>query len=897
MPVRYPLALTTLLTASLLAACSVGGPTRSPTPSRRPVVAGPDAVSMVGQDSAAVVSNNGGAVVSQNGANIISNHGGGAVPTTIAGRVLAPAGLLSDSGGSLVSNNGGSLITDNGAGIVANNGGGVLANGGAAFRLAQATGTQAAGTRPAGAPAAGAPVPGVAVELRDAAGQPLLTAAGAPVRAVTDSEGRYTFTGTLPAASNYLLGVELPEQKGRLEAIAARRARRDADLDLVSTLATRYILDQYVGPAAEPQATLDKLPPDVEAATRTRTGAALAAAAEGAPASLDPAAVVEAVEALRAADPALNEQFELVKRLLVAAGQSNLGDGQPALSVALPWIRGLVPLDDGGYYLNGASSRRVFKVGADGVLRTVAGTSGAEAAAVDGQAATGVGLRTIMNLLVAEDGRLLIAEDQRVTRLEPDGTLKQLWPLGTGKVYAVGRAPAGELWVLTQAGCHRVTAAGVATLLRAFSAADLAWLKRVADYGQDPQGRLVLHAAPVSATPFHEVRRLDPATGTFEVLLAPEAADIASMCVDGAGRIFLLGQDKTVRLREGDAAERAFLPAGVTTFLSRGSLAIAKDGSVLLTERGEIYRVVEAAKTLIAGTKGAVADGAGEEGLNRPCGLLVASDGALLVAAAGENRVLRVLNGESRPFAGSGEEGAPGDGGDATAATIGNPSALRRDAAGNVYILQAGRTIRVVSPDGKIGTLHAVPEDQRVYDFAVSADGQALYLTGAQLGANFTLTAGRVVKIDVATGAETVVHADASGQVRLHVIALDGQDRLHLIGNGELRRWDGEAGFTTVGSEASLKTPGGWRALGRAIFDAQGRLYYFTGADAAILNRFDPASGKAEVIAGVGGGALTGEGVDDSFLNGMGLAFDAKGDLLFCDLGHNQVKRVPAASL
>jgi hypothetical protein len=790
-----------------------------------------------------LITNGGGNLVTNGGNNIISHNGAGAVATTIGGRVTAPSTLLS------------------------NNGAGAISAGSGNYRALQAGETAYGGAK---------------VFLLDAAAKPILGKDGQPAYALTDAQGRYGFTGALPEASNYLLAVQLPGEKGQLGAIAPSGPTRTADVSLVSTLTTGYIVSQYVRGQADPQATLDKLPATVEAVTRERATAALAGGTVAVPEALTTDRVVETVTALREALPAFDDQMEDVRRLLVAAGQLNLGEGQPALEVALPLIRGLMPTADGGLLINCNIIGRLFRVDATGRLTTAAGSTGAvETGSLTGLAADKAGLMPLAGMALDSGGKLLVLEQRRLSRKEADGKLTELWPASTEALVAVGRGPGSDLYVVSAVGLYQVTAAGVRTLKHPFTTAEAGFVKRVVTFGQDADGRLYLYTGPAAGAPAGEVRRLVPGTATLTSWVAPDTADLRGLAVDPDGRVYLEGQDGAVRLKSPAGTEAPLRGASLGLKAVRGSLAMRPDGTLYWATLGQVYKVETGAKALVAGTAGASVDAGGRIALNGPSGMLVQPDGALLISAFSDHQVLRVKDQDVSPFAGNGEIGTTGDGGPATAAAMSLPTALRRDGQGNLYVLQGGLTIRRIAPDGTISTVRSIPTDRRIYDFAVSMDGKTLYLTGATLGevngvANKP-NSGYVERVATAGGEATPIYTGVQGEpVVLHVIALDATDRLHVMGSGMLRRW-ADGVFTEVKSDPSLTASLSWAGLARATFDAQGRFYYFTGAKAAQLNRLDLGTGAVTAVAGTGGKLLVGESVDESIQNGMSPVFNAAG--------------------
>jgi len=154
-------------------------------------------------------------------------------------------------------------------------------------------------------------------------------------------------------------------------------------------------------------------------------------------------------------------------------------DGTPASQASLTGPAGLAVGDDGRVFISESGSNRIRVVGADGILRTFAGT-GSAGRAGDGGPATSAqlyapGWITIANntLYIADSGNHLIRTVDLVA-----GTIQTL--AGTGVAgfsgdngpaleanlfipWAMAVAPDGETLFFSELGNHRVRAVGLAT--------------------------------------------------------------------------------------------------------------------------------------------------------------------------------------------------------------------------------------------------------------------------------------------------------------------------------------------------------------------------------------------------------------------------------------------------
>ena len=100
------------------------------------------------------------------------------------------------------------------------------------------------------------------------------------------------------------------------------------------------------------------------------------------------------------------------------------GDGGPAIKASLFWPTCVVVTSDGSIYIADAGYNLVRKVGADGVITTVAGNGNVEYSG-DGGAATKASLNYPMGVAVASDGSLYIADTYNyvVRKVGADGII------------------------------------------------------------------------------------------------------------------------------------------------------------------------------------------------------------------------------------------------------------------------------------------------------------------------------------------------------------------------------------------------------------------------------------------------------------------------------------------
>jgi sugar lactone lactonase YvrE len=119
-----------------------------------------------------------------------------------------------------------------------------------------------------------------------------------------------------------------------------------------------------------------------------------------------------------------------------------------------------------------------------------------------------------------------------------------------------------------------------------------------------------------------------------------------------------------------------------------------------LTPDGNLSTIAGNGKASYSGDGGPATDAA----LNHPCGIAIDSAGNLYIADTANNSIRKVTSaGTISTFAGTGQIGNTGDGGEASKALLDHPIGLALDSQGKLYIADTGNNrVRVVSTDGKI---------------------------------------------------------------------------------------------------------------------------------------------------------------------------------------------------
>lgn len=835
---------------------------------------------------------------------------------SLTGVVLAPPGIVSNNGGSLISDAGSGIVTDHGSGVVSNNGGSLQGR----YRL-QAL--------------AQSPMANARVYLLDAAGHPVRGGDGQAVTAMTDAQGRYAFSGALPS-HDFLLAVELADGKGLWEAVLPKDggARQTVNLDLISTLATTYILDQYVASQADPQATLDKLPASADADTRARAAAAFDGSGAAVPGSFQASATVPLVNTLRQKDAAFDTQLEVVRKLLIAAGQSDFGNGQAATSVRFGRLQSVLPQPDGSYWLCSQDDGRIWRLDAQGVLHALAGTGVAATGARAGQLATEAGFEFPSAIARDAHGRLVILDAHKVWRVDAAGKLELLWDEGTDVFFAaewVVMDGDDALLVNHMGGLTRLTAAGAIVPVGdlPIGSADIEGL------GRRPDGKLTMaldtfHLSDAGVESWTSAGLvIDPTTGATEPALdvpgkllhaAPDGTWV-SMDTDGS-LVFTPPAGSAERFAP---AQLAKLPAfGDFGMLARNQVDWSTDSDIRYTYapgHADVYTMYElhemtadgSVKHLAGLDPARITSGDSHSiALDAPSGVAAGADGNIYIADNSLKQILvKDAAGLITRFSGVGgwltenltmRNGVPmlayGDAPEfdfgvnyhasAVDARYTYPSLLRVDAHGQVWVLDEGTFLRKLSANGDLASPYVVDFDKQwsIVDFLPMPDGTALVVreegdTASLLRTAADGTTTRVATLPTAKGGASLA-VDALGNVFVRA-----GDTLYALHGSTF-----QALFTDA--RIAVDQEDGNGPLLRLAVDATGRFYLTTGT---VLLRWKPGDPSAEVLAGKGGQLLNGPTADSGVQTPWSPAFDAAGNLYLADMASKQIKRLAAGQL
>jgi trimeric autotransporter adhesin len=311
----------------------------------------------------------------------------------------------------------------------------------------------------------------------------------------------------------------------------------------------------------------------------------------------------------------------------------------------------------------------------------------------------------------------------------------------------------------------------------------------------------------------------------------------SSFALDGAGGLYISDNDTKVYRVSANGGLSAVAGNGTRGFSGDGGKAtsaqlssaqLSRTGGLAVDSAGNLYiaddlnyriRKVTPAGVITTvagnGTKGYSGDGgkATSAQLSRTSGLAVDAAGSIYIANA--YRIRKIApDGVITTVAGNGERGFSGDGGKATSAQLSRIGGLAVDAAGNLYIADAGNfRIRKVTPDGMITTVAGNGSD------GFSGDG------GKAASAQLSEPVGLAVD-----AAGSLYIAD-SGNFRIRKVTPEGTIST-VAGN-----WERGLCFDH-GRLASARDPGGG-PKGLAV-DAAGNLYFLCQLPEARIRKLTP---------------------------------------------------------
>jgi sugar lactone lactonase YvrE len=326
----------------------------------------------------------------------------------------------------------------------------------------------------------------------------------------------------------------------------------------------------------------------------------------------------------------------------------------------------------------------------------------------------------------------------------------------------------------------------------------------------------------------------------------------------------------------GDSGDNG--PATAAQLYRPSGIAVDKSGNLFIADRQRI-RQINVATGMITGTAGS--GGSGYSGDNGPAAqaqmhgawaIAVDSLGNVYVAEKGNNVIRRVSpDGMIATVAGSGAEGFVGDGGPAVQARLNAPQGVAVDAAGNLYIADAGNNrIRRVAHDGTITTIAGTG------DAGFAGDGGPAALA--------RLNGPRGLAIDP-SGALLI--ADY-GNHRVRKINAGNPVISTIAGTGK----DGFSGDGGLAVNAQLNFPSG------VATDGVGNVYVADTSNNRI-RKVATTNGTISTVVGNGSRGFSGD-KGPATAAGLNLpvsvAVDAKGDVYVADTTNRRIRHVAGSA-
>ena len=464
----------------------------------------------------------------------------------------------------------------------------------------------------------------------------------------------------------------------------------------------------------------------------------------------------------------------------------------------------------------------------------------------------------------------------------------------------------------------------------------------------------------------HKIRKVDTSgvittiAGTGEAGFGGDGGSAVSallnyphgVAVDGAGNVYI--SDRTNhRIRKVDASGVITTVAGTGEFGFGGDggsavaaqlrhpLGLALDGSgnLYFADLGnDRIRKVDTSGVITTvagdGTEGYGGDNgpAVSAQLRYPNDVALDGSGNLYIADNSNHRIRKVdTTGVITTVAGTGVRGFDGDGGQAAAARLANPSGVALDGSGNLYIADDGNDrIRKVDTTGVITTVAGDGTGGFSGDGGQAVLAQLRSPTGvaADSAGNLYIadqSNDRIRKVDTSGVITTVAGTEGYGTggdggpavtawlVYPNDVATDGAGNLYISGdyNDRVRKVDTSGVITTFAGPGSFGTGGdGGPAVSALLRDPSGLAadgagnVYIADRGNHRIRKVD-TSGVITTFAGTGGygsnsggfGGDGGQAVSARLSSPSGVATDGAGNVYISDWGNQRIRKVDTSGV
>jgi sugar lactone lactonase YvrE len=632
--------------------------------------------------------------------------------------------------------------------------------------------------------------------------------------------------------------------------------------------------------------------------------------------------------------------FDIITTVAGNGANTNFADGVPATSATIADSdeggNSVVAAPSGELYFCDAGGNRVRKVDAAGNVITVAGT-GIIGYTGDGGPATAAQLAHPFGVAVDDAANIYIADrfNHCIRKVAADGTIATIAGSGTAgfsgdggqATAAILASPLGVFWragklYIVDGGNGRVRAVDLATgIIATVAGGGSAPGPDFGDAGPAtsasllPQGIFVtaggeLYIADQSS---NRVRKVD-AGGTIHNMAgstsqppgysgdagpatAAQLRQPVGVAVDAGGNLFITDSENQ-RLRKVNAADGI-----ITTVAGNGSIGFAGDGG-------------PAANALLAW----------------PSGLAVDSNDNLYIAdeTNGRIRAIDKATGNIATKVGVGWGAYGGDGGAATAASLGLCLGLTSDGAGNVYVADmANHRVRKIDANGQISTVAGTGSAGFAGDGGPAVSAALWFPSDVCLDGSGNLYIvdsenQRVRKVAAATGIITTVagggtytgpgepppmYGDGGPAVNAvlsnpEAAVVDGAGNLYIATGPVVRKVDPAGTISTFAGNPQPNAPLGdggpanqaalRHALGLAL-DGAGSLYITEKVGRRI--RKVATDGIITTVAGTGARGFSGDGgpaINATVNEPTDVALDAAGNLYIADAGNVRIRKVAA---
>ena len=317
-------------------------------------------------------------------------------------------------------------------------------------------------------------------------------------------------------------------------------------------------------------------------------------------------------------------------------------------------------------------------------------------------------------------------------------------------------------------------------------------------------------------------------------------------------------------------------PATAASLRSPSGVAVDPAGNLYIADADNArIRQVSPAGIITTVAGNGVAGFSGDGGpatsasLSGPSGVAVDATGNLYIADTGNKRIRKVIPGRIIGTVAGG--GSGGDGGPATSASLSSPEGVAVDAAGNVYIADAGNScIRWVTPAGAI--------------FRVAGSGSKGFSGDGGPSTSAALNQPSGVAVDAAGN----LYVADSGNNRIRRVTSAGGTITTVAGSGT----GGYSGDVVPATSASLWDPGG------VAVDATGNLYIADTMNYRI--RKVTPTGVIRTVAGNGQYKFSGDGgpaTAAALSRPTGVAVGGAGNLYIADTYNNRIRKVSPAGI